>query len=179
MITNEKFGQNLEQSDIRVSVRLETEHYNFDFKKTSEAMLFNALTQLNYPLNRYSISVFACDFETIKELNAKFMKKRLATNVLAWPQVIYHTDKTTNFPKIPQNYFGQSKEIFLGDIAISPQFCKDESFKLGINFKNHLKFIVVHAILHLLGFDHKSDKDAAVMNIMQDKLMLGDTSNAL
>ena len=81
--------------------------------------------------------------------------------------------------RIVSVYYSQSKEIFLGDIAISPQFCKDESFKLGINFKNHLKFIVVHAILHLLGFDHKSDKDAAVMNIMQDKLMLGDTSNAL
>ena len=111
-------------------------------------MLLNALKELNYPLNCYSISLFACTLETIKELNAKFMKKRLATNVLAWPQVLYHTEKTTNFPKIPPNYFGQSKEIFLGDIAISPQFCKDESFKLGINFKNHLKFIVVHAILH-------------------------------
>ena len=158
----------LNSRDIEVSVRFELEKWKgIDLKKLYETGLLLALEELNYPNNLYSTSVFACEISTIKELNSQFLHNNEPTNVLSWPQIIYERNFKNNFPNIPKEFFGHRKQIFLGDVAISYEYCKEESVKLGVHLFEHFNRMVTHSILHLLGFDHYDERDAKIMQDLE------------
>tara|TARA_B100000963_G_C22443521_1_gene587732 strand:+ start:278 stop:820 length:543 start_codon:yes stop_codon:yes gene_type:complete len=172
-----KVEQKLKPSDVQVSVLFESKEQSVpSLKKLSRYILLLALDELNYPINTYSASFFACGLETIRRLNLDFLNKKHSTNVLSWPQKNYRKEEVTNLPSIPSVYFGARKSVFLGDIAISLDYCKEESSKLGVNFREHFKLVITHSILHLLGFEHENDTDAKIMEGME-KLLLSRTSS--
>ena len=67
-----------------------------------------------------------------------------------------------------QNLFGEN--YIVGDIAISLQKILDESKNLKIQKYEYLSKITIHGVLHLLGFDHKSDKQYEEMNKIEQKV---------
>ena len=167
-----KAEQKLKPSDVKVSVLFEAKQRSEPgFKKLLKYCLLLALEELDYPINTYSVSFFACGLDTIRRLNLDYLNKSYSTNVLSWPQIIYTKEEITHLPSIPSVYFGSRKSIFLGDIAISPDYCKEECYKLGINFGEHFKLMIIHSILHLLGFDHENDRDAKIMEQMEKRLL--------
>ena len=172
MKKNYKSAVKLRNKYVKTSVRFEKERWHeVDLKKIFESSLFLALEELNYPVNFYSASIFACGLDTIKNLNREFLKKDKSTNVLSWPQLIYEKKSGSDFPNIPEEFFGCRREIFLGDIAISYDYCKDESVRLEVQFFEHCYRLATHSILHLLGFDHQEDKDAKIMEGLEMNLL--------
>ena len=172
MKKNYKSAVKLSSKYVKASVRFEKERWHeIDLKKIFESSLLLALEELNYPVNFYSASIFSCGLDTIKNLNREFLKKDKSTNVLSWPQLIYEKKSGSDFPNIPEGFFSCRREIFLGDIAISYDYCKDESVRLGVQFFEHCYRLATHAILHLLGFDHQEDKDAKIMEGLEMNLL--------
>lgn len=53
--------------------------------------------------------------------------------------------------------------ITLGDVIIAPEIAATQADELGTTIESELNLLLVHGILHLLGYDHDSDEDAAVM----------------
>jgi probable rRNA maturation factor len=53
--------------------------------------------------------------------------------------------------------------ITLGDVIIAPEIAAAQADELGTTIESELNLLLVHGILHLLGYDHDSDEDAAVM----------------
>jgi probable rRNA maturation factor len=53
--------------------------------------------------------------------------------------------------------------IALGDVIIAPEVASRQAVELGVTVESELDLLLVHGILHLLGYDHESDTDAAVM----------------
>ncbi len=53
--------------------------------------------------------------------------------------------------------------ITLGDVIIAPEIAATQADELGTTIESELNLLLVHGILHLLGYDHHSDDDAAVM----------------
>lgn len=94
------------------------------------------------------ISVLATDDARIAGLNGTFRGKARATNVLAWPS------------GEPADANGHR---FLGDIALAFDTMTAEADAAGTAFSAHTAHLLVHATLHLLGFDHQTDEDAAGM----------------
>ena len=94
----------------------------------------------------------------IKNLNRKFRNKNKATDVLSFP---FYTKKELNKRLIHE------KEIYLGDIIINLNKIKDKK-KLK-NFKNELNNLWIHGLVHLLGHDHKKEKDFLVMKRIEKK----------
>tara|TARA_B100001750_G_C15425817_1_gene555439 strand:+ start:404 stop:865 length:462 start_codon:yes stop_codon:yes gene_type:complete len=94
----------------------------------------------------------------IKKLNRKFRNKNNATDVLS-------------FPFFNINQLGKIKEktLYLGDIAISYQFVNFRS-KIS-NFKLEFDKLWIHGYLHLLGYDHKKDKDYKKMNKKENNIL--------
>jgi len=60
----------------------------------------------------------------------------------------------------------------LGDIALAVPFILAEARRLGLSAHNHCLHLIVHACLHLVGFDHIRDEDAAVMQALERQAML-------
>jgi len=97
------------------------------------------------------------DAAEITQLNNTYRKKNKATNVLAFP-ADYPEEIELDYP-------------FLGDVIICPQVLEQESESLNIPLTAHLAHIIVHGVLHLLGFDHINEDDATIMQAIEIKLL--------
>ncbi|NVK13386.1 MAG: rRNA maturation RNase YbeY [Rhodobacteraceae bacterium] len=116
------------------------------------------------------ISLLACDDARIAELNAEFREKDKPTNVLSWPAEELAAEEDGGTPLLPEADF--TGEIPLGDIAISYDTCAREAAEAGKNLADHTRHLLIHGLLHLLGYDHIRDRDAALMEGIE-VLLLG------
>lgn len=120
-------------------------------------------------LDEVEVSVLACDDQKIAHLNAEFRGKVKPTNVLSWPSVELSADVPGDRPNPPQkDAFGV---IEMGDIAISFDTCVDEAKAASIPIPDHVTHLMVHGLLHLLGFDHENDADAALMEGLEIEML--------
>lgn len=98
---------------------------------------------------------FASD-DALKSLNATWRGREGVTDVLSFPM------------QEPPNFnFSES----LGDIALAIPFIIEEAKRLGLPVHDHLLHLIVHATLHLLGFDHEMDIDADKMQAVESIAM--------
>lgn len=115
----------------------------------------------------YEVSVLACDDVRIAALNAGFRQKGTPTNVLSWPSDERGAQVDGRMPEPPE----LPMDAELGDIAISYDTCAREAAEGGKPFEHHVIHLMVHGTLHLLGFDHIRDKDAALMEGLETKIL--------
>jgi probable rRNA maturation factor len=101
----------------------------------------------------HEISIVITDNEGIKELNINYRGIDKPTNVLAFP--------------MQEGDFTEITPGLLGDIVISVEKAATESLEAGIELNERISQLLVHGILHLIGFDHEQDENAAVK--MEDK----------
>ena len=92
----------------------------------------------------FELSIFFTDNETIRNLNSKYRKIDKATNVLS-----FSMREGEKFPF--QN--------ILGDVVISLEKAEEEAKKENLKIKDKIVILLIHGILHLLGYDHVLDKD--------------------
>lgn len=112
----------------------------------------------------FEIGVLACNDARIAELNGDFRDKQSATNVLSWPSEERAAGDAGGNPAPPQ-------DPELGDIAIAYETCLREAGEQGKDFPQHVSHLLVHGVLHLLGYDHIDDKDAALMEGLEVEIL--------
>ena len=114
----------------------------------------------------WELCVMACDDARIADLNAEFREKPTPTNVLSWPSEERGAEDAGTHPEKPD---GPDPE--LGDIAISYETCMREAEEAQKPFEDHVTHLLVHGILHLLGYDHIRDQDATLMETLETKIL--------
>tara|TARA_B100000614_G_scaffold261968_1_gene293468 strand:+ start:2757 stop:3128 length:372 start_codon:yes stop_codon:yes gene_type:complete len=98
----------------------------------------------------HEISIVIMDDPGIKELNATYRGKDTATNVLSFP--------------MQEGEFSDITPGLLGDVVISVDTAAREAQEAGIVLEERMSQLLIHGILHLLGFDHElGDADADKM----------------
>ncbi|WP_164661841.1 rRNA maturation RNase YbeY [Tropicibacter sp. Alg240-R139] len=115
------------------------------------------------------ISLLACDDDRIAVLNAEFRDKSTPTNVLSWPAQDLAPEIAGAEPAQPEPDF--TGELALGDIAISYDTCAREAQSVGKPMDDHVTHLIVHGVLHLLGYDHIRDADATVMEALEVEIL--------
>lgn len=124
------------------------------------------LAELGLPEAGFTLCLMGCDDARIAELNADFRGKAKPTNVLSWPSEDHITPKAGQMPDLPAA--GMADDPFsLGDIAISYDTCLTEAQAAGKPMADHVRHLVLHGLLHLLGFDHIRDADAELMEAIE------------
>jgi len=103
----------------------------------------------------FEIALLGCDDTRIATLNADFRGKPVPTNVLSWPAMA----------SPPMQ--GTMPETELGDIAIAYETCIREAVEKGISVQDHVTHLVIHGVLHLLGYDHIIESDAEEMEKLE------------
>lgn len=118
----------------------------------------------------WEVSLLACDDARIAELNGAFRAKDQATNVLSWPSEERGAARPGETPgRAAPDFPGEPLE--LGDIAIAYETCLREAEAQGKKFETHVSHLLVHGTLHLLGYDHIDDKDAALMEGLEVEIL--------
>jgi probable rRNA maturation factor len=129
-----------------------------------------ALAALSLRVEGYSVSLMGCDDARIAVLNADFRGKPLPTNVLSWPSEERGAEFAGEAPDPPEPGLPDAPES-LGDIAIAWETCAREAEEQGKPMADHVTHLIVHGVLHLLGYDHVEDEDAALMEALEVRIL--------
>jgi probable rRNA maturation factor len=89
----------------------------------------------------------------IARMNETFRKKKGPTDVLSFPSVV----RRRPVP-LPRNSNKGKVAEYLGDIAISPATARRYAKKSGRELPSELRVLILHGVLHLLGYDHETDR---------------------
>ncbi|MDB4187816.1 rRNA maturation RNase YbeY [Sulfitobacter sp.] len=127
------------------------------------------LMQMQLAPDDCEVTLLACDDARIATLNAEFRDKPAPTNVLSWPTQPLAPPAEGQAPPPPERGFDQMYE--LGDIALSYDTCAREASAASKPFFDHLTHLIVHGTLHLLGYDHITDGDAALMERIEVEIL--------
>ncbi len=100
------------------------------------------------------ISVSLSGDDAVHELNAKWRGNDKPTNVLSFPMADERDLGRANFA---------IGELLLGDIILARGVCEAEAADRGISVEQHAAHLLVHGTLHLLGYDHHGESEAADM----------------
>ena len=114
--------------------------------------------KLNIP-NNFDLSILYVDVKEMQELHFKWMKLNTPTDVMSFPMD----------PVVSQS---KNKVKILGDVIICPSVCWSESTFRRENPARYFVFLHVHAILHLLGYDHQKFQARRVMKKLERELMI-------
>jgi probable rRNA maturation factor len=102
-------------------------------------------------------TVLLSDDAHVMRLNADFRGKPVPTNVLSFPS--------------PPQAFAAGTTRYLGDVIIARETVQREAKDLAISVAHHLQHLTIHGLLHLLGYDHQTDADAAVMETLETRVL--------
>jgi probable rRNA maturation factor len=100
------------------------------------------------------ISVTLTGDEQVRALNARWRGKDKPTNVLSFPMADEHDLRRANV---------SGAELLLGDIILARGVCEAEAAERKVSVEDHATHLLVHGTLHLLGYDHIDERDAADM----------------
>jgi probable rRNA maturation factor len=140
-------------------------------ERLAETAVSAVFAQLGMARAGYEISILGCDDDEIAELNAEFRGKAAPTNVLSWPAFELAPGQPGEAP-LPAPEAGAGPfDTGLGDIAISYDTCAREASEQTLSMDDHAVHLLVHATLHLLGYDHENDADAARMEALEVKTL--------
>lgn len=154
-----------------VELAIEDEHWqDTEIGVLAEAACRQTLVHLAMDPDVFEIAILACDDARIAGLNAEFREKPQPTNVLSWPAADLAADQPGQAPQRPEPSGGPFADE-LGDIAITYGVCKAEAEAQDKVFSDHITHLLVHGCLHLLGYDHINDPDAALMEHLEVEIL--------
>ena len=155
---NKKITNKIIEILIRPSSRIKSRQWwDNQFKKSKKLLLKYLSNKISVKLvNNSSITLLVTNNKEIQNLNKRFRNINKSTDVLS-----FHLNKKE-----------QLKKKYLGDIVISTEFAKKQAIKKKVPLETELQMLLIHGYLHLLGYDHKSIKQAKVMFSLQNKILL-------
>ena len=113
---------------------------------------------------RAELAIVLTDDSAIRALNRDWRGFDKPTNVLSFPAAKQRAGSRGD---------GHSPGSSLGDVIIAFQTVAREATGEDKPFKHHLSHLAVHGFLHLLGYDHETDRDARKMERLEVEILAG------
>ncbi len=145
---------------------------NEEIKGLKETILFTLNEEkVEIP---FQISLLFVDNEKIKEINKENRGIDRETDVLSFPMLDYDTKKV--FKECYINYKFKEfqkdgEEVVLGDIVLSLEKSLEQSVEYNHSFLRETSYLVVHSVLHLLGYDHIEEDDKIKMRNREEEIL--------
>ena len=108
-----------------------------------------------FSVEKIDVEVSFCTAEQIKNLNYQFRKKDSETNVLSFPA---------------ESSMG-IQNACCGEVIICFEVLNNEAKESSKNITNHFKHLLIHSLLHLLGYEHDKENDAILMESEEIKFL--------
>lgn len=111
---------------------------------------------------KFELAIILSNDSTIRKLNREYRRQDKPTNVLSFPQM-----QMEGLRKKDLDIFPVRTAIPLGDVVLASGTVKREARTEKKDLENHAIHLVVHGVLHLLGYDHMKAKDAKIMEKLE------------
>lgn len=129
-------------------------NYELDFKLSNEEVFENWIEEVvaSYNFTLGELNYIFCDDAYLLKLNVEFLEHDTLTDIISF-------DYTMG-------------KLVGGDIFISIERVKENAAELGLDFKEELKRVMVHGVLHYMGYKDKSAEQKTEMRLQEDKCIL-------
>ena len=130
------------------------------FNPPNNQILFNIPNDIEefiayFSVKKIDVEVSFCTAEQIKDLNYQFRKKDSETNVLSFPA---------------ESSMG-IQNACCGEVIICYEVLNNEAKESSKSITNHFKHLLIHSLLHLLGYEHDKENDAILMESEEIKFL--------
>jgi rRNA maturation RNase YbeY len=124
--------------------------------------------QRELKLEKMQLTVaFVSDAE-IARWNERYRQKKGPTDVLSFPATMQRKKPKGTGAAVKDGKSSRTGEKFLGDIAIAPETARRYAKQNGHSLNCEIRVLMLHGVLHLMGYDHESDHGQ--MNRIEQKL---------
>lgn len=158
-----------------MTIYLENEtaaQFDFDLNKTAQEVVEKILETENCPYEA-TVNILLTDNAGIRQFNRDFREIDSPTDVLSFPNITY--ESPSDFRHVEKEaadcFEPDTGELMLGDIILSTDRIKEQAKSYGHSEKREFAFLTAHSMLHLLGYDHMTEEEAAVMEDKQEKTL--------
>lgn len=110
-----------------------------------------------------NLSVVVTDNEKIREINNSQRNIDSPTDVLSFPG--YEKEVWDELKRDGE------KLVYIGDIVVSKEKIIEQAKEYGTGFEREFCYLIAHGMLHLMGYDHMTDEDKAVMREKEEEVM--------
>ena len=129
-------------------------NYEIDFSLNNEPQLENWIQDIvfNYGFSLGEINYIFCDDDYLHKLNLEFLKHDTLTDVISFDNTI--------------------GELISVDIFISIERIRDNAIDFKVTFAEELHRVMIHGVLHCLGFKDKTNEDKKIMTKKENESLL-------
>ena len=143
----------------------------FDPEEVAAAVINGVLDQEACPYEA-EVELILTDPENIRTMNREHRNIDRETDVLSFPMIPF--EKPADYSVIDEKdeYFDlDTDELLLGDVMISVDRVYSQAQEYGHSIEREFSFLFAHSMLHLLGYDHMTPEEAAVMEAKQEEVL--------
>lgn len=127
-------------------------------------IIFNKLG-LDKLAQSFEFSIILTDDNSIRKINSQYRAKDAATNTLSFPAQDIIANKFDDL-QIHNGF------LSLGDVIFAYGVIENEAKRDGKTFQDHFTHLLIHGLLHLLGYDHQNEQEAQVMENLEIQILL-------
>jgi len=154
------------EEEVDINNRLD-----FDYNQLFEEIVNTVLDEKECPYEA-TVNLLLTDNEGIHQINKEQRDIDRPTDVLSFPMIDFDMPAQYDFLEDSYDYFDpESGELLLGDIVLSIDKIISQAEEYGHSPKREYSFLIVHSLLHLLGYDHIEEEDRVIMEAEQAHLM--------
>lgn len=140
------------------------------YKILAEKIAKHVIEIMNYPKGLEVAIDFVSESE-IKKLNFEFRGIDKITDVLSFPSFQILAGDVLDVEDENVLMFKQDNDyIHFGDMALCLKQTKRQAKEYGVSVEQEIKKLVIHSMLHLMGYDHIKDEDFEIMKDQEEKL---------
>jgi probable rRNA maturation factor len=132
-------------------------------RAVSAAIKITPYASLNDAKVTFEIAVRLTTDAEVYGLNKMYRDKDQATNILSFPMF--------GAAELAGLLESRDPLVLLGDLALAKETCQAEALAKEITLDAHVTHLIVHGVLHLLGYDHMGDADADAMEDLERKAL--------
>ncbi len=152
-------------SYIEVSGKAQNKH-----KELAKIVAEKVIKLMRFPDN-LEIAIDFVSEKEIKRLNNQFREKNNVTDVLSFPSFDIHAGEILDVESVEAIMLKNDEGlIHFGDMALCLKQTKRQAKEFGVSVESEIIKLVIHSVLHLMGYDHIEDSDYEIMKVQEEKL---------
>lgn len=152
---------------VELELYIENEQDIIDFDDSLE-QLVSDVVKMSLECENFDKACYVCvtvtDNEDIHQINLEHRGIDRPTDVLSFPVLEFDADG--NMLDDSGDYY--EGRLILGDIVLSAERAREQSIEYGHSLEREVGFLVCHSVLHLLGYDHETEDERAVMRAKEE-----------
>ena len=149
---------------FKINIQIQTQYQNKELQNLLRQIALTTLSNFFQNKDNVSLDIIIASNTLLRNLNQEFMGESSTTDVLAFPAKSSTSEPSYSINSQIQLLSPANNHIYLGEVYLSYPQAKKQGKQHQHSLDHEITTLIVHGILHILGFDHITIKENFEMN---------------